>query len=690
MTIVTLLIEDNIVNAIYIKSILNSIANNPIYNINYKIVECVTLQDALKTLAQEKFDIILLDLTLPDSAGIDTFSKVNEHNEHLPIIILSSIDDLELAMSAVKNGAQDYLLKGSLDKNLLYRSIHYAIQRMQIREKLKESEERFQIATSATNEGIWEWNLKQNKLYSSNRWKEILGYEKDIVTDDINEWFDRIHPDDLKKVEKEIINHLEHRSLKLISEHRLRSKSDGYKWVRIYGMAVYNEEGGVRKIAGSLSDITNEKLQDSLTGLPNLTLFLDRINSSIQRLSYEKDYSFILIVLQIESLKMISVNYSALVADKIIILVSDKLKNLLPKGTTIGRIEYDEFGLLLHNLGDIGKTNEIIKNIQTTISSPMNIDGHEFSISSSAGIVFSDLSSKNSEEMLKNAGAAMQNALKKGRSSSDVFNEELRAYNKKVFKMEADLRRAIERCEFELHYQPIINTETNKVETLEALIRWYTIKGESVGPAEFIPVAEQTDMIMRVGTWVIEEASLQLQSWKQLGINNLSIALNFSARMFQSRQMVDYLQKTLSLANLPFKNIEIEITEGLVMDDMEYTRAVLNELHALGVSISIDDFGTGYSSLSYLKKIAINKVKIDKSFIDDIIQDAENYAIVDAITRLSHALKYKVVAEGVESKEQYDILKNLKVDYIQGYYISRPKNSIEIIDLLKEKNYLLL
>ena len=471
-----LLVEDNPVNVEYIRALLLNIENEPELENEDKpgidILVSMTLKEGLEIIAKKKLDLVLLDLTLPDSQGLNTFQAVQRINERVPIIVLTGDDDTSLAFEAIHQGAQDYLVKGKINKVLLQRSIDYAIERMNILNALLDSEERYAIALKATNDGIWEWNLKEKKIYFSPRWKEILGYTESELGSDQVEWFDRIHPDDVSTVEEIIADHIAGESKSLFSEHRLLHKNGTYIWVRVHGLAVLDKAGSVKKIAGSLTDITGEKFTDSLTGLPNLSLFSDRLQSTMQRASDEKNFGFVLIKLEFEQIKVITNTYGAASTNEVIHKVVSRIKSCLKASDTLGRFEGASFGIILPGVFEIFELNHILDNIQTSASKPLQLNGNSISISTSLGIVFSSNRYKKSEEMIRDADSALQKAMSSGRSNREVYESEMRDKSLKILKLEAEMRHAIERDEFFLVYQPILDVKRKRITSLEALIRW--------------------------------------------------------------------------------------------------------------------------------------------------------------------------------------------------------------------------
>lgn len=669
-----LLVEDNPVNVEYIRAMIKKIPEDTISEnrITVDLSIATTLGEGVEILKNKPVNLVLLDLSLPDSTGMQSLKTIQKMNDRIPIIVLTGVDDTDLAAEAIKQGAQDYLVKGKINKALLDRSIQYAMERMKIHNKLLDSESRYMIALKATNDGIWEWNLKENYLYYSPRWKEIIGYGEDDLSSDPSEWFDRIHPDDARMVEEIIANHLSGETDNLVTEHRLLHKNGMYIWARVHGLAVLDKSGSVLKIAGSLTDITGEKFVDSLTGLPSLSLFTDRVQSAIQRVHDEKNFGFVLVKLEFEQLKLVANTYGAGVTNEVVQKLMARIKLIVRPSDTIGRLEGLNFGIILSGVREIYELNRILDNIQTVSSKPLELGSHQISISASMGILFSNIQYNKAEEMLRDVDSALHKALLSGRSNREVFESDMRERSLEVLHLEAEMRRALERDEFFLVFQPIVSLKKNKIISMEALIRWEKMDGTILSPGYFIPIAEESDMIIRIGAWVIEESILQLQKWILAGIEDVSISINLSARQFLNWNMVNYLKHTIAISKVPVSRIEVEVTESAAMKDIEFSKKILDNLSSFGISISLDDFGTGYSSLNYLKEFPISKMKLDQSFIRDLPEDRESAAIVSALIALGHALDQQIVVEGVENIEQLEFVREHNADHVQGYYISKP------------------
>jgi diguanylate cyclase (GGDEF)-like protein/PAS domain S-box-containing protein len=460
-----LLIEDNPGDARLIQVLLSSVRGHL-----FIVTTALSLAEGFQCLDTGPFDVVLLDLNLPDSMGYTTFEQLLHHCKtanlsQVPIILLTGLEDEELALDTVRRGAQDYLVKIELDGDLLSRSIRYAIERKRVEEALRESEERYSLAMRGANDGLWDWELRSNKIYFSPRWKSILGHGEDEIGNNPTEWFHRIHQDDVERVRVAIGTHLKGASPHFESEYRIRNKDGNYLWVLTRGLAVYDADGHAYRMAGSQSDITARKqaeeqllknaFYDNLTGLPNRALFIDRLSQSIKHTKRRADYLFSVLFLDLDRFKVINDSLGHMVGDQLLIAVAQVLKKCLRSGDTVARLGGDEFIILL----DDNNVNEdaitVSNRICQKLGESFNLSQHQVVISTSIGIVYSTLGYENPEDILRDADIAMYRAKMNGGATYSVFNIAMREQAIDRLELENDLRKALENHEFVLYYQPI-------------------------------------------------------------------------------------------------------------------------------------------------------------------------------------------------------------------------------------------
>ncbi|MBI4844137.1 MAG: EAL domain-containing protein [Nitrospirae bacterium] len=574
-------------------------------------------------------------------------------------------------------------------------------ERMKTENSLRESEERYALAARGANDGLWDWDLSAGIIYFSSRWKSMLGFSDNEISENIEEWYKRIHPDDVKGVKAEMTAHINGIIPQFQNEHRIKHKDGSYRWMLSRGLAVSDDSGKVHRMAGSITDITEKKINeeqliydafhDALTNLPNRALFMDRLTHAINRsLRDSRKFRFAVLFIDIDRFKVVNDSLGHLLGDKLLIQVSYKLQESLRPGDTVARLGGDEFAILLEDIKDASDVTHLIERISAAISAPFSLDGNEVFITISTGISFSDVNYAKPEELLRNADIAMYHAKTNGRDRHEIFTPLMYESVVASMQLQTDMRRALENKEFRLYYQPIISIETKKLAGFEALIRWeHPVRG-ILSPNEFIPLAEETGMILPIGEWVIDEACRQLCDWhKQCPCETpLTVSINISSKQV-TQGLVDQMKRILSDTGINPNSVILEITESVLMDNPSSVTSLLTQLKEMDIQLHIDDFGTGYSSLSYLHDLPIDALKIDRSFVSKLSISGEKHEIVGTITELARNLKMAVTAEGIETHEQFDKIRTLNCRHIQGFLFSKPLDSKAIELILKniDKDY---
>ena len=647
----------------------------------YDVVTAVDGADALAMVDAQEFALVLLDIEMPGLSGLEVLKMLRERRStiQLPIIMVTARQESADIVNALNCGANDYLAK-PVDLAIAVARIQTQLARKQAEAALQESEERYALAAKGANDGLWDWNLRTNEIYFSARWKQMLGLSDETPTCNPDDWFGRVHPEDTDRLMADVAAHLDGLTPQLESQHRVLHSDGGYRWMLSRGVAVRNLDGKAYRMAGSQTDITEGKVSDPLTGLPNRILFLDRLGCSIERATRHGE-AFAVLFLDLDRFKLVNDSLGHLAGDRLLIAIAERLERSVRAVDTVARVGGqhtiarlggDEFTILLEGVKHVSDAVRVAERIQDNLKRPFQLDGHEIFTSASIGIATSETGYNAPEDLLRDADTAMYQAKALGKARCEVFDADMREQAIARLDLETDLRRAVERKEFQLHYQPIVSFKTGMLAGFEALIRWRHPSRGLVEPAGFIQVAEETGLIVPIGSWVIGEACRQLRAWhvELPWTAGLSVHVNLSGKQFIQSDLADEIAAVLRETELPASNLSLEITESAIIENPTAVVAILEQLKALGVQISIDDFGTGHSSLSYLHRFPINSLKIDRSFVSAM--SSEQSGIVSAIIGLAHALQLEVIAEGVETAPHLAQLTELGCEYGQGYLFAKP------------------
>jgi diguanylate cyclase (GGDEF)-like protein/PAS domain S-box-containing protein len=638
---------------------------------------------ALDLIETHAYDAILLDVMMPELNGLDVLRILRQKYTpaELPVVMVTARDQSQDVVEALRLGANDYVTK-PIDLPIILARIATQVSHKRSQAALLASEERYALAARGTNNGLWDWDLQTDEAYYSPRWKAMLGYKEEEVGTSPDEWLIRVHPDDVEQVRAGLAAHHQGCTAHFESEHRMLHKDRTYRWMLGRGAAVWDHNGKGLRMAGSLTDITEGKVSDALTSLPNRILLIDRIGRALERSRRHPDARFAVLFLDLDRFKTINDSLGHLIGDRLLVAFARRVGECLRTSDTLARTAVshtlarlggDEFTILLENISDLSDAVGVAERIQMELASPFNLNGHEVFVSTSIGITLGGPEYHLAEDLLRDADTAMYDAKTLGTARYKVFDSAMRDRAVCRMRLETELRWALDRHEFRLHYQPIVALESDRLVGFEALLRWQHPDRGLIVPQDFIAVLEETGLIVPVGWWVLEEACRQMTAWHALypDLLPLTIAVNLSSKQFLQARLVEHVERQLRESGMDPRSLKLEITETSIMNDPDSAATLLTRLRALGVRVGIDDFGTGYSSLNYLRTFPVDTLKIDRTFVQQMVKDPKDLEIVRTILTLANNLAIDVVAEGVETLHQRDKLQTMGCEFGQGYYFSK-------------------
>ncbi|MGI8786793.1 MAG: EAL domain-containing protein [Pyrinomonadaceae bacterium] len=569
----------------------------------------------------------------------------------------------------------------SPNEQLMFAVAHDITERKRIEANLQESEYKLRSLLKSMREGLLQVDTDDLILFANDCFCEMTDYSSDELmgTDWVRLVFDEDGRTLVKRVKK--------RRFEGVSDNYelcLRKKSGEPLWIIVGGAPTLDAEGVVTGSIGVFTDITERKraeerllhdaFHDGLTGLANRTFFTDHLQMTIDRTKRDPNEMFAVLFLDFDRFKVINDSLGHTEGDKLLRQIAQRLESSLRSGDLVARLGGDEFTILVNKIKDSSVALRVAERLQERLQAPFEIGGGEVFISASIGIALSLTGHEKAENMLRDADIAMYRAKAKGRAQHQVFDQTMHEHALKQLRLETEMRQAIERGEFTLHYQPIVNLETETLVGFEALIRWNHPSLGIIAPFEFISAAEENGLILPLGDWILRESCQQLREWQNSipAASSLTVSVNLSSKQFVQPDLAERIAATLAKTKLKPRFLKLEITESHIMGNTETAIKTLNGLRSLGVELSLDDFGTGYSSLSYLHRLPVSYLKSDRSFVAQMIESEENAEIVSTIIKLARNLKMKVVAEGIENTEQLAHLKNLECEYGQGYFFSKP------------------
>ena len=601
-----------------------------------------------------------------------------EANE-VTIVVPVNARGLDFGLLAVTGEVDALSANGRETHNQWAALLTAALEQQTLLESVRTSEKRYSLWSVATQDGLWDWDLTTDTIYYSGRSMEMLGHEYRGATAGPSVWFDSVHPDDLSRLREVLGAAVTGKPLPIGIEHRLRGADGVYHHVSCRALPIGPPEGPASRIVGSIHDIEPRKqmeellrqgaLYDEVTGLPNRKLFLERLSLTIAQARRSPELRYAVVFLDLDGFKLVNDSLGHHVGDRFLAKIGERLRAGLRETDLAARFGGDEFAVLLHGI-EPGAVGPIVERMQARIAAPIELDGHEVAVTASVGIAMSGRAHTSAEDVLRDADIAMYHAKSHRRGSSAVFDTAMHAGVVTRLGLQTELRSAMDRRQFEVHYQPIVDLDREGTDHFEALVRWRHPELGLVPPLDFLPAMDETGLMVKLERWIVDEVCRQIAQWRVAYDGVVNVSVNVSHRLFWDPSLLPHILDCLRRHELTPANLTLEITAGVIVRNPEVARVVIEELHAAGIGLQIDNFGTGMSSLHALHRFPIHGLKIDRSFIRELDVDPRTTALVRIIIDMAKALGVDVVAEGVENESQLKLLREMGCHTAQGFWFT--------------------
>jgi diguanylate cyclase (GGDEF)-like protein/PAS domain S-box-containing protein len=656
-----------------------------------------TLSDGLERLAHRGVWAVFLNLFLPDSQGVETIDRLLTVSSAAAIVVLGGVDNEGICREAMRHGAQDFLLEGHIDSYLFERAIRNIIEREIARQELFIEKDRAQVTLNSIGDAVLSTDILGKVVYLNVVAEQMTGWSgKEAVGRPLNEVFQIIDGATHKPAANPLELAIQMDKPVGLSANCILVRRDGYECAiedsaapihdrqgRITGaVIVFHDVSMARAV---VAEMTHLAQHDALTDLPNRMMLTDRLNQAIA-LARRNHHLLAVLFLDLDGFKNINDSLGHSIGDRLLQSVSSRLLGCVRKSDTVSRQGGDEFVVLLPEVTHAPDAGISAAKIIAELRNAHSIGERQLHITASIGISTYPDHGENGETLIKNADTAMYHAKQSGRNNYQFFKPKMSLRAVERQSLEGQLRYALERQELLLHYQPKVNLKTGAISGVEALLRWQHPERGLLLPDQFLTIAEDTGMIVAIGEWVLCEACRQTREWLDAGVSAVPVAVNISFLEFRSRQFLEHVQAVLKDTGLDPRYLELELTETVLMQHAESTIYVLGQLKDLGLRLAVDDFGTGYSSLTYLTRFPIDSLKLDQSFVRNIIANSSDAIIISAVIGMAKSLKQSIVAEGVETIEQLAFLQAHGCDEGQGYYFSRPAPANQFATLLEMRS----
>lgn len=678
-----LVVDDELVGRIYIEKALQSEG--------YDVITAENGQQAFDMVKKYSPNMVIMDVMMPVMDGYQSCVAIRAEEKQLkvPILMLTGLDDIESVEKSFDSGATDFIVK-PVNLAIFKQRVRHGLKMWQSDLEIYQQHIRQTHAYKIAKMGYWEWEIETNQLYFSDEVYIMMALRREDFSDARDALRARTSADDFEKIKLASEATIKQGVPYSLNHHVIRPDNQ-VQVIHHHAELVKNEQGQVVKLSGVAQDITEsylaeEKIRhqlyyDSLTELPNRTMFQDQLETVLKTSSRIMDGLTILFI-NLDRFKNINDSYGHDVGDKFLIMIANKLNQITRSNDLIARVGVDEFALILEGISSNAGIDNVARKVLAVFSGTHNIDDYELMITASIGIACSSPNNCDKEELIQQADLAMQHVKKVGGNQFCFYSKQMISGAYHALIVEKELRQAIERDELILFYQPKVCISTGKIKGMEALIRWQHPEKGLISPFDFIPIAEETGLIIQIGKWVFEEACRQTRLWHQQGYEHLTVSINVSAKQFHQQDFVDGILDTITMTGIAPYRIDLEITESCTMNNIEKTIRILKQFREMGIQISLDDFGTGFSSLSLLNQLPLDTLKVDIAFIKDINERGENGELAKLIITMAKTLGLKTVSEGVEAQHHIDFIQRNGGDEYQGFLFSKPVSAIEFEKIL--------
>jgi diguanylate cyclase (GGDEF)-like protein/PAS domain S-box-containing protein len=655
-----------------------------------EVEEAADGPEALARFRAQPFDLVLLDVRMPGSDGFAVCESIRKEpaGADVPIVIMTGLDDLDSIRRAYEAGATDFITK-PIPWLVLSHRVRYLLRGSRSAAELRRSRERLANAQRLARMGSWHYDFESTELEVSEELRSIFGMPWLGDAPTLEDFLARVHPADRPALE-EAADRCRAEGAPIHVDHRIVLPDGSERILQTQAQLSYDADGRPAGFEGTAQDVTDRRrveeqirwlaYHDSLTGLGNRLLFRERLDHAVAEAA-RTGAPLGVLFLDLDHFKRINDTFGHTQGDRLLQAVADRLVRSVRDSDLVARLEGppaisrlggDEFTVLLPEVADPGDLAKVARRLIEVLHRPFALGGHEVVITASVGIAAWPSDGSDAETLLRNADAAMYHAKERGRNNVQFYTASMNAVALERLILETRLRSALERAGLEVHYQPKLAPGGRRVTGVEALARWNDAELGAVPPAEFIPVAEETGLIAELGAFVLRKSCLDRVRWSERGLPDAPVAVNLSVQQFRAGGVVELVERTLAETGLDPRLLELEITESMLLRDEKVVVAALVALRERGVRVAVDDFGTGYSSLGYLRTLPVDSLKIDRSFVRDIGARDDEAALTGAIVSMGHALRLRVVAEGVEEEAQRALLEGWGCDELQGYLFARP------------------